>query len=198
MAQANSSSSSSSSSSPSWSKAARKAWTDAAPADKPHLLACFCGHWVSQARLGSQSCDWCGSHDCGRAHEWACPNLRSTAHTLVDDLHSQLAWPRPGDMADHALLLDLCEIQRAVLQVRYPAGSQHARHSQATAAPPGHADVPTPAPHLHSQAPEAPPTQAEGPATRERTGHSTAPARLAQLQPHGAALRGGHSAQRAP
>lgn len=97
---------------------------------RPHLLAIYTNHWVSQARfdytrnIEVKPCFACGHDRPDRQHEWVCPALRQTVLAIPDDPLSQtMAWPRPGANFDTELAQDLADIRQRILAIRYPHDS---------------------------------------------------------------------------
>ena len=104
---------------------ARAALNRAPQHHKPHMLAAFLGHWVSQARyvcLGrpTHPCVFCGASQSDRHHEWRCTALRTTNTAIPDDLlFDKLAWP--WDARTETLTHELASVRAAILRRRYPA-----------------------------------------------------------------------------
>lgn len=104
-----------------------KAWQQAEPRLRPHMIAINTGHYISQARLHLQHtqgavvtpCHFCSSSTPHRQHEWwECTVLNTQGIQPQDTLEQWLGWPTQATC--FATLQHLAETRLRVLQSRYP------------------------------------------------------------------------------
>ena len=102
-----------------------KAWHEAEPRLRPHMMTINTGHYVSQARLQhTQSlavtqCIFCGSSTPHRVHEWwECPTLNTQGLQPGDTLEAWLGWPTQAN--NFTKLQHLADTRLRILHSRYP------------------------------------------------------------------------------